>query len=107
MDSEPVYRQAEQEWKDFVDKLTDVLIKADSHIAHLPPKDLIHRIYRDVRDFLFILCNFFILGRHSYIFWDLADADYPRRSASVTTKRRINAVCRQALAGADERVSLL
>ncbi|CAA7263399.1 unnamed protein product [Cyclocybe aegerita] len=46
---EPVYRQAEQEWKDFVEAFTDLLIEVDSQIPHLPPKDVIHRIYRDMR----------------------------------------------------------
>ena len=45
---EPVYRQAEKEWKDFVDVFTDLLVEVDSHIPHLPAKDVIHRIYRDV-----------------------------------------------------------
>ena len=47
---EPVYRQAEQEWKHFIEAFTDVLAEVDPQIPHLPPKDVIHRIYRDVRD---------------------------------------------------------
>jgi len=46
---EPVYRQAEQEWKNFIEAFTDVLAEVDPQIPHLPPKDVIHRIYRDVR----------------------------------------------------------
>ncbi|KAJ7594864.1 hypothetical protein C8J56DRAFT_927809 [Mycena floridula] len=46
---EPVYRQAEKEWKDFVEAFTDQLAEVDSQIPQLPPKDVIHRIYRDVR----------------------------------------------------------
>ncbi|EJF59938.1 hypothetical protein DICSQDRAFT_171662 [Dichomitus squalens LYAD-421 SS1] len=46
---EPVYRVAEKEWKDFVEHFTDVLVDVDPQIPHLPPKDVIHRIYRDVR----------------------------------------------------------
>lgn len=46
--AEPVYRLAETEWKDFVEAVTDVLNGVDSQIPHLPPKDVIHRIYRDV-----------------------------------------------------------
>ncbi|KAF9263955.1 hypothetical protein L218DRAFT_864014 [Marasmius fiardii PR-910] len=46
---EPVYRLAEQEWKDFVNKFTEVLIEADEQIPPLPPRDVIHRIYRDIR----------------------------------------------------------
>lgn len=47
--NEPVYRQAEQEWKDFIEAFTDVLAGVDPQVPHLPPKDVIHRIYRDVR----------------------------------------------------------
>ncbi|EDR00070.1 uncharacterized protein LACBIDRAFT_314859 [Laccaria bicolor S238N-H82] len=46
---EPVYRLAEKEWKDFIESFTDVLAEVDTQIPHLPPKDVIHRIYRDVR----------------------------------------------------------
>ncbi|TFY64800.1 hypothetical protein EVJ58_g2369 [Rhodofomes roseus] len=46
---EPVYRLAEKEWKDFVDAFTPLLVEVDTQIPHLPPKDVIHRIYRDVR----------------------------------------------------------
>ena len=45
---EPVYRVAEKEWKDFVEAFTDVLVEVDEQVPHLPPKDVIHRIYRDV-----------------------------------------------------------
>ncbi|KAG5635843.1 hypothetical protein H0H81_009961 [Sphagnurus paluster] len=46
---EPVFRQAETEWKAFVEAFTDVLTEVDTQVPPLPPKDLIHRIYRDVR----------------------------------------------------------
>ncbi|KAL4244933.1 Conserved hypothetical protein CHP02453 [Abortiporus biennis] len=46
---EAVYRLAEKEWKDFVEEFTDSLVEVDPQIPHLPPKDVIHRIYRDVR----------------------------------------------------------
>ncbi|THU97551.1 hypothetical protein K435DRAFT_857497 [Dendrothele bispora CBS 962.96] len=46
---EPVYRLAEKEWKDFVEHFTEALIEVDPHIPPLPPKDVIHRIYRDIR----------------------------------------------------------
>ncbi|KAH9846643.1 hypothetical protein C2E23DRAFT_948867 [Lenzites betulinus] len=46
---EPVYRLAENEWKAFVEHVTDCLVDVDPQIPHLPPKDVIHRIYRDVR----------------------------------------------------------
>ncbi|KAF7366464.1 hypothetical protein MSAN_00903400 [Mycena sanguinolenta] len=44
-----VYRQAEKEWKDFIEVFTDLLIEEDDQIPPLPPKDVIHRIYRDIR----------------------------------------------------------
>ncbi len=47
-DAEPVYRLAETEWKAFVEHFTDLLSEADPQIPPLPPKDVIHRIYRDV-----------------------------------------------------------
>ncbi|KAG5340726.1 hypothetical protein C0989_000503 [Termitomyces sp. Mn162] len=46
---EPVYRQAENEWKAFVEAVTDQITEADPQVPPLPSKDLIHRIYRDVR----------------------------------------------------------
>ncbi|KAI8989033.1 hypothetical protein BD414DRAFT_485771 [Trametes punicea] len=45
----PVYRLAESEWKAFIESFTDLLVEADPQIPHLPPKDVIHRIYRDIR----------------------------------------------------------
>jgi len=44
-----VFRQAEKEWKAFIEVFTDHIVEADPQIPHLPPKDVIHRIYRDVR----------------------------------------------------------
>ncbi|KAF8153363.1 hypothetical protein B0H34DRAFT_723244 [Crassisporium funariophilum] len=41
--------KSEKEWKDFIESFTDVLAEVDPQIPHLPPKDVIHRIYRDVR----------------------------------------------------------
>ena len=49
LSAEPVYRLAEKEWKDFIDEFTPLLVEADPEIPHLPAKDVIHRIYRDVR----------------------------------------------------------
>ncbi|TFK21201.1 hypothetical protein FA15DRAFT_672761 [Coprinopsis marcescibilis] len=46
---EPVYRVAEKEWKDFVEAFTDVLVGVDPQVPPLPTKDVVHRIYRDVR----------------------------------------------------------
>lgn len=45
---EPVYRLAEKEWKDFVEHFTELLVRVDTQVPPLPPKDVIHRIYRDV-----------------------------------------------------------
>ena len=47
--SEPVWRVAEKEWKDFIESFTEVLVGKDPQIPYLPPKDVIHRIYRDAR----------------------------------------------------------
>ncbi|TCD60435.1 hypothetical protein EIP91_010066 [Steccherinum ochraceum] len=46
---EPVYRVAEKEWKDFIEAVTDIIVENDPQVPHLPPKDGIHRIYRDIR----------------------------------------------------------
>lgn len=46
---EPVFRLAEKEWKAFIEKLTDLIVEVDPQIPALPPKDVIYRIYRDVR----------------------------------------------------------
>ncbi|ELU42869.1 DUF2461 domain-containing protein [Rhizoctonia solani AG-1 IA] len=45
---EPVYRLAEKEWVAFVDAWVTTLVEVDDQIPPLPPKDIIHRIYRDV-----------------------------------------------------------
>ncbi|CAE6402347.1 unnamed protein product [Rhizoctonia solani] len=46
---EPVYRHAEKEWAAFVDAWVTTLVEVDDQIPPLPPKDIIHRIYRDMR----------------------------------------------------------
>jgi uncharacterized protein (TIGR02453 family) len=46
---EPVYRRVEKEFKDFIEAFTNMLTDVDSQIPPLPPKDVTHRIYRDVR----------------------------------------------------------
>ena len=38
----------EKEWQAFVEAFMDLLIEVDPQIPHLRPKDVIHRIYRDV-----------------------------------------------------------
>ncbi|WWC65166.1 uncharacterized protein I303_107780 [Kwoniella dejecticola CBS 10117] len=46
---EPAFRQAENEWKAFVGTVQLKFHEADDEVPILPPKDIIHRIYRDVR----------------------------------------------------------
>ncbi|KAH9962215.1 hypothetical protein BC827DRAFT_234225 [Russula dissimulans] len=46
---EPVFRQAEAEFRFFIEKLTELFSEVDPQIPPLPPKDLIYRIYRDIR----------------------------------------------------------
>ncbi|EIW79501.1 hypothetical protein CONPUDRAFT_137848 [Coniophora puteana RWD-64-598 SS2] len=46
---EPIYRRTEAEFKAFIDAFTDMLTEVDDEIPPLPPKDVIHRIYRDIR----------------------------------------------------------
>ena len=38
----------EREWKDFIEVFTALLTQVDAQIPPLPPRDVIHRIYRDV-----------------------------------------------------------
>lgn len=56
--AEPVYRQAETEWKAFIEAFTDHLIAVDPQVPPLPPKDVTHRIYRDVRFHPYLLLFF-------------------------------------------------
>jgi hypothetical protein len=44
-----VFRLAETEFKFFTEKLTELFSEVDLQIPPLPPKDVIYRIYRDVR----------------------------------------------------------
>ncbi|KAG6372331.1 hypothetical protein JVT61DRAFT_7771 [Boletus reticuloceps] len=46
---EPVYRRCEKEFKNFIEAFTTMLIEVDPQIPPLPPKDVIYRIYRDIR----------------------------------------------------------
>jgi hypothetical protein len=41
-----------QEWKDWIEAFNPMLAEVDDQIPELPPKDVIHRIYRDVSIFL-------------------------------------------------------
>ena len=43
------FRQAQRDFASFVEKLTERLIERDETVPELPAKDLIFRIYRDVR----------------------------------------------------------
>ncbi|GMK54461.1 hypothetical protein CspeluHIS016_0110470 [Cutaneotrichosporon spelunceum] len=46
---EPAFRQAEKEYRDFVDVLQERMSEVDEEVPVLPAKDVCHRIYRDVR----------------------------------------------------------
>ncbi|OXB39410.1 hypothetical protein J007_00778 [Cryptococcus neoformans] len=46
---EPSFRQAEKEWKSFVGIMQQQLSDVDDEVPVLPPSDVIHRIYRDIR----------------------------------------------------------
>ncbi|KAK5691354.1 hypothetical protein LTR17_025661 [Elasticomyces elasticus] len=43
------FRQAEKDWHSFVEKLTERLGEIDETVPELPVKDVVFRIYRDVR----------------------------------------------------------
>lgn len=44
-----ISRQAEKDFQTFVGKLSDIVCDKDSTIPELPVKDVIYRIYRDMR----------------------------------------------------------
>ena len=46
---DPDYRQSWNDWSTFVESLTEKITEVDETIPDLPPKDLVFRIYRDVR----------------------------------------------------------
>lgn len=46
---DPDYRQAWKDFESFVESLTEKIAEVDETIPELPPKDLVFRIYRDVR----------------------------------------------------------
>ncbi|KAI0200910.1 hypothetical protein F4808DRAFT_144325 [Astrocystis sublimbata] len=46
---DPEYRRSLKDWESFVETLTDKIIEADETIPELPLKDVIFRIYRDIR----------------------------------------------------------
>ncbi|KAJ4536627.1 hypothetical protein HRR76_004658 [Exophiala dermatitidis] len=43
------YRQSWKDWESFVESLTEKISEIDETIPELPPKDLVFRIYRDIR----------------------------------------------------------
>ncbi|KIW57111.1 hypothetical protein PV05_05709 [Exophiala xenobiotica] len=46
---DPDYRQSWKDWQSFVETLTEKISEIDETIPELPPKDLVFRIYRDIR----------------------------------------------------------
>ncbi|EXJ79808.1 hypothetical protein A1O3_08093 [Capronia epimyces CBS 606.96] len=46
---DPDYRQSWKDWESFVETLTEKISEIDETIPELPPKDLVFRIYRDIR----------------------------------------------------------
>ncbi|KAG8950841.1 hypothetical protein FRC04_007073 [Tulasnella sp. 424] len=90
---EPVYRLAEKEWVDFVDKLMEkVSSDVDEEVPPLPAKDVIHRIYRDVGSIPFRIAT------HS-------DPSRLSRSVSLTTKPLTKRTSQPQFQGQEERVS--
>jgi Conserved hypothetical protein (DUF2461) len=43
------FRSSEKDWKSFVEKLSEKVIEKDETIPELPVKDVVYRIYRDIR----------------------------------------------------------
>ncbi|KAK5198895.1 hypothetical protein LTR92_001366 [Exophiala xenobiotica] len=46
---DPDYRESWKDWQGFVEALTEKISEIDETIPELPPKDLVFRIYRDIR----------------------------------------------------------
>lgn len=46
---DPEYRRSLKDWEAFVETLTEKIIEADETIPELPLRDVIFRIYRDIR----------------------------------------------------------
>lgn len=46
---DPEYRRSLKDWESFVETVTEKVIEADETIPELPLKDIIFRIYRDIR----------------------------------------------------------
>ncbi|KAI5370454.1 hypothetical protein Slin14017_G013330 [Septoria linicola] len=47
--NDPNFRQAEKDWHTFVENMTESLATIDDTIPELPVKDVVFRIYRDIR----------------------------------------------------------
>jgi uncharacterized protein (DUF2461 family) len=47
--NDPDYRTSWNDWSSFVESLTEKIAEKDETIPELPPKDLVFRIYRDIR----------------------------------------------------------
>ena len=94
--SEPIYRLLEREWKDFIEEFTTLLTQVDTQIPPLPPRDVIHRLYRDV-------CAILSDMLHESIAVILSLLD---RSASATTKPRTKRTSALAFLALEERASL-
>ena len=46
---DPDYRTSWNDWTSFVESLTEKIAEKDETVPELPPKDLVFRIYRDIR----------------------------------------------------------
>jgi uncharacterized protein (TIGR02453 family) len=46
---DPDYRQSWKDWESFVETLSERISEVDETVPELPPKDLVFRIYRDIR----------------------------------------------------------
>lgn len=46
---DPDYRQSWKDFESFVESLTEKIAEVDEEVPELPPKDLVFRIYRDIR----------------------------------------------------------
>ena len=85
-----MFRLAESEFKLFIEKLTDLFLEVDPQIPPLPPKDVIYRIYRDVRPNVLREC--------------FASPRMLHRFDSVMTRLLTRQTSRLPFQGAEERV---
>lgn len=47
--NDPDFRQSEKDFRSFIEHLTERLVEVDDTVPELPVKDIVYRIYRDVR----------------------------------------------------------